>query len=120
MIQQSFNSWLTNIIQTEKPTPSIIAWYFGIVQTTNGYMIHLAGSAEFDKDDDDWACNTDFIPESAYFELGDAEKDWEDVLSDVQLLIKEFKKTSEFKGSFLVKAKAIATGFDDGDLLLIK
>lgn len=111
-----FNNWLDEILKTEKPNADIIAYYFGIMETTEGYETYLVGSKEFDEEHDDWACNTDFVPKNKYLAIGQAGTDWELILADVKQHIEKYIQTSKFKNSFLEKAKAIAMGFDDGDL----
>jgi hypothetical protein len=120
MTENIFNDWLDQIIKTEKPNADIQAYYFGILETEDGYETYLVGSEEFDEEDDDWACNMDFVPENKYLTLGQNEVDWELILADVKKYIENYIQTPNFKNSFLEKAKAIATGFDGGDLYRIK
>lgn len=86
----------------------------------DGYETYLVGSKEFDEKNDDWACNTDFVPKNKYLKLRQNEADWEQILADVKKYIENYIQSPNFKNSFLEKAKAIATGFDDGDLFIIK
>lgn len=37
MIDNLFNDWLDKVLKTEKPNTDIIAYYFGILETANGY-----------------------------------------------------------------------------------
>lgn len=120
MTQEKFNDWLNLIIQHERPGEDIIAYYFGIFEGTEGYEVYLVGSKGFDEDDDDWACNNDFEPANKYFSLKQPGADWEQILEDVKKNIETFTRQDSFKNSFLDKAEAIATGFDEGDLYRIK
>jgi hypothetical protein len=120
MNQQNFNKWLEKIIQTEKPGDEVIAYYFGIFEASDGFKIYLIGSAQFDEEDSDWACNLSFEPIEKYLILDYVNADCQAVLEDVKLLINNFIQSSVFKNSFLYYAKAIATGFDNGDLFRIK
>jgi len=119
MIQDNFNTWLDKIIRTEIPDKDIIAYYFGIFESTDGYITYLTGSKEFDETDSDWACNTDFVPKDKYLNLGQTGTNWEAILEQTKTLIQNFKQSPTFKNSFLDKAK-IATGFDDGELIVIE
>jgi hypothetical protein len=65
----TFQEWLTKLSKTEKPDKSIIAYNFGIFETTEGYTVYLIGSKEFEEDDSDWATNEDFVPQLKYFPL---------------------------------------------------
>jgi hypothetical protein len=120
MTDKIFNDWLDKIIITEKPSAEIAAYYFGLFETLNGYEIYLVGSNDFDEDDDDWACNTDFEPKDKYLKLGQAGTNWEEILSETKQNIQNYMQKPNYKNSFLDKAKAIATGFDEGDLYRIK
>ncbi|MGQ7947569.1 hypothetical protein [Flavobacterium sp. WC2509] len=120
MTENIFNDWLDQILKTEKPNADIQAYYFGILETEDGYETYLVGSEEFDEEDEDWACNTDFEPKNKYLTLGQNGVDWELILADVKKNIENYIQSPNFKNSFLEKAKAIATGFDGGDLFRIK
>jgi len=119
----TLQEWLFKLCDTEKPDKSIIAYNFGLFETEDGYTIYLIGSKEYDKDDQDWATNNDFEPSIKYYPLPTNEyKDlkWEKVLDKIKSQLKDFTKTDRFKNSFFAKAKAITTGFDDGDLVKVK
>ncbi len=120
MQQAKFNKWLDHIIQNESPDSNIIAYYFGIFETENGFETYVIGSKEFDENDDDWACNVDFEPINKYLELGQINTDWQQILAQNKEYIKAYMQSENFKGSFLDKSKVIATGFDGGDLFILK
>jgi hypothetical protein len=119
----TLQDWLLKICDTENPGSSIIAYHFGIFETQIGYTVYLTGSKEFDKDDSDWVLNDDFEPVQKYCPLPPDEYKnlkWEQVLNRIKSQLKDFTKTEKFRKSFFSKAKAITTGFDDGDLVRIK
>jgi hypothetical protein len=119
----TLQEWLFKMCDTETPDKSIIAYNFGLFETENGYTIYLIGSKEYDKDDQDWATNNDFEPSLKYYPLPTSQYknlEWEKVLERIKYQLKDFTKTEKFKNSFFAKAKAITTGFDDGDLIKIK
>jgi len=118
--QQDFNNWLDSILKTEKPDNSIIAYWFGIFESTDGYQTYLTGSKVFDDNDDDWACDVDFAPKNKYFVLGQNDTDWEVILDQVKKFVTDYFQTPVFKNSFLDKSTAIACGFDGGDLYRLK
>jgi hypothetical protein len=122
--REIFQSWITDIIENERPSESLIAYNFGIFESDKGYIMYLVGSNTYDKNDDGWTAGFgDYTPKDRYLKLpGDEFKnlDSEGVQEKIEKTIKEFLKTEAFKNSFLNKAKAITTGFDDGDLVRLK
>ena len=122
-LETAFSDWIEQINSSENPNSDIIAFYFGLFEKPNGFSMYLVGSKEYHAEDDDWACNTDFEPENKYLEFPEAcskEKNWEDILNVAKSLITKYSESNDFKNSIFKNAKAIATGFDDGDLILIE
>ena len=120
---KEFNKWISGINKNEKPKDDIIAFWFGLFESANGYTMYLIGSKEFDKNDDDWACNSDFEPKNKYFDLPSDYvfgKNWETVLNDSLSILTEYISSNEFNKSIFKDATAIAVGFDDGDLHRLK
>ena len=114
--------WLTNICKSETPDKTIVAFYFGIYQTVEGYEMYLSGSKEYSDCDNDWASGSDFVPREKYLALDITQYknlEWQDLLEKVKKELMDFKKTEMFESSFFNVAKAIAVGFDDGDLHFI-
>jgi hypothetical protein len=121
-IEQRFLKWTEKINQTERIDSSIVAYNFGLFESTKGYIMYLIGSKSFDKEDEDWATNVDFEPKEKYFELGkefSKDKDWQEVLKYSEKLIADFVNSNDFRNSIFGNAKAITTGFDDGNLTVI-
>ena len=123
LLEKEFDFWIDEVNKTENPDNEVIAYWFGLFQTEKGYSMYLNGSIEFDDEDDDWACNTDFEPKNKYFEFPDdyvIGKNWEAVLEDSLRLLQGYLARPEFKESIFKNAIAIAAGFDNGDLNRIK
>lgn len=119
----TIQDWLFKICETENPDDSIIAYNLGIFESDSGYTVYLTGSKEFDKDDSDWVLNDDFEPVQKYCPLPPDEYQnlkWEQVLNRIKSQLMDFTRTEKFRKSFFSRAKAITTGFDDGDLVRIK
>jgi hypothetical protein len=119
----TFNNWLTQICTTEKPYKLIIAYNFGLFETSNGYTVYLIGSKTYDAEETDWATEADFVPTLKYYELPASDfkqLQFDKAQDKVKQMIKDFMKTDTYKKSFFIKAKAITIGFDDGDLEKIK
>jgi len=118
--EQKLTEWLDKMLAIEIPDKSIIAYWFGICETNEGYEIYLVGSNEYNENDDDWACNVDFVPNEKYLLIGELGVDWELILEELKQSLKNYFQSPNFKNSFLANAKAIACGFDGGDLYLLK
>ena len=76
---ERFSNWLMANNEGTLPDSEIVALNFGIFQTKKSYSIYLIGSKSYDPNDDDWACNEDFVPSMKYFEFEKHEtigKDW--------------------------------------------
>ncbi len=114
-----FEEWLNKILEEEMPREDILAYNFGIFQGNNGYTIYLMGAKSFEIQENDWACNEDFVPKNKYFHFSGAFANltWKEFEQIVVNYVKSFKKSESFKNSFFSKAKLITVGFDDGDLI---
>jgi len=121
--EKEFNNWINGINKNEKPLNEIVAFWFGLIETEDGFTMYLIGSKEFDENDDDWACNNDFEPTNKYFDLPTNYtngKSWNVILNDSLKILKDYANSSEFSTSIFRNAIAVACGFDDGDLNRIK
>ncbi len=116
-IKDTIKDWILRINDTEILPNNIKALNFGIFEP---YGIELIGSSTYDEEDDDWACEEDFVPEERVCnELNiSGEYDWETVLNEIQLILKEL--VDELKDLPLLNVNHITTGFSDGDLVVVK
>lgn len=121
MSKTNFQNWLAKIIESENPDESIIAYYFGIFKGEAHYTVYLIGSSSYDPQDSHSASNNDFEPTNKYFDLPNDFDNlrWNVVLEEVEKYLKDFVASASYVNSFFTKAKVIATGFDDGDLIEI-
>lgn len=122
-VDQRFHEWLETINKIEKIDKSIIAFNFGLFESEEGFTMYLNGSQTFDEDDEDWATNMDFEPKQKYFSFGSEflkDKNWQDILNYSEHLVQTYVTSENFKASIFAHAKAIAVGFDDGELTIIK
>ena len=65
----------------------------------------------------------DFEPKQKYFQFGkefSADKDWQAIQQLSEKLIRSYVASEKFKTSLFANAKGITTGFDDGNLTVIK
>lgn len=116
-IKQTIRKWIISIDQEEKLPEGIKALNFGLFEP---YGIELIGAKEYDPNDNDWACEEDFVPnqrECPDIEVsGDIE--WEDFLNTIVQILKEL--TIDLKDLDVLKIEHITAGFCDGDLVVIK
>ncbi|MBA4054095.1 MAG: hypothetical protein C0490_05225 [Marivirga sp.] len=114
---------MTRLNKNEKPDKSILAFNFGLFETTEGYTIYLIGAKEYDEDDEDWATEVDFEPDEKYLAINPEETkglEWNQVLDKAVDVVTKYVQSNDFNGSILKDAKAVTTGFDDGNLTRIK
>lgn len=114
-------AWLEAV---DNPVPEgIKAIYIGIFESENGYMLHLAGSRHYDENDEDWACDEDFVPEQQYTELytkGMKDTGWESILNAVVSAVSRYLETKSDDPSSPFHGKIVAVGFDDGNLVRVQ
>ena len=117
-IIRALADWIHRLGENYPPTDDITAFNFGIFQKTDeSYRLYISGARVFDPNTDDWACETDYLPEGRYFEhVFDCDSNWELMLDHAIRLTTRYVESPEFKTSFLRSAQAITVGFDDGNL----
>ena len=122
-MEQAFAALMDDLNKNEKVDDSIIGFNFGLFETSTGFTMYLLGSKTFDVEDEDWATNVDFEPKQKYFQFGkefSANKDWQQILKISEKLILDYIASENFKTSIFTHAKGITTGFDDGNLTILK
>lgn len=116
-LKEQIKKWLLTIENEHNLSPGIKAIYFGLFEP---YGISLTGSKKYDPNDDDWACEEDYIPKHrccTSLNIPDG-TDWKEVLYKIKSSIEELiKEQPELN---LWQVEHIAIGFEDGDLLPIK
>ncbi len=118
-LKEVVKNWIVNIDKTETLPSNIVALCFNIEED---YSLEMVGSTWFDEEDEDWACDDDdtFVPVQRScpgFQLSES-LHWEEVLDIVVVLLKDL--TKELADLSLFKVEHIATGFVDGNLIIIK
>lgn len=116
-LKEKIKYWILDIDKIEELAEDITALNFGLFEP---YGIELIGSKIYDKENDDWACEEDFVPKNRTCPnisiLEDI--DWEIVLETMTEILKEI--VYELKDTKLLNVKNITTGFCDGDLVAVK
>ncbi len=113
-INKQLESWVNDLIENESLSKNIIAFNFGLIETSNGFEMYLNGSASYAKDDDDWACYEDFIPNKKYCKIEPLESNnWEETLAYSKIQLENIIINNSMTNNYFSKAIAITTGFDD-------
>lgn len=109
----TFIDWIDNQLKGEFPE-GIIAYCFNLYETEddNVFDVQLIGSREFDRNNDDWACNEAYSSgEDVYSFKAD---DWEVAMDKFGKELKNYLLSE--KCSDVLKQSRVAYGFIDGDL----
>ena len=120
-VKEIIKRWLLQVNEAEILPNDIEALNFGLfIDTDNCYQIYLTGSKKYDYYDDDWACIEDFIPKEEYCSpLGvSTDFDWEIFLNNIIEILKEL--VQEFKEMAIFRVHHITSGFDSGNLFVVK
>lgn len=115
--------WLKNIEKQDGiPPEEVVAFNFGLIESDQGYLMYLVGGFEYSEEDDDWASLK--VPEKDYRYLRFPDElqseSWEQILEYSETVLKSLEKDGELSKTLVSKAKAITTGFDDGELIKIR
>jgi hypothetical protein len=123
MMKKEIIDWLNEIEKNEgTPPDSVIAFNFGIMESDKGYMIYLVGAFEYTEDDDDWACIESPTEPNRYLRLPDSiqNEEWENIFEYCRIELSKLENEGSFNNTLIKNAKAITTGFDDGELIKIR
>jgi len=115
-LKQKLRELLEGLEREEIPK-RVIAWHFDLYEP---YALELAGSSNYDADDDDWACEDEdeFYPQSSRLQLEFLnELSWRQVLKLLVQTLRELRE--QMPDAKIFKCKHVAVGFVDGDLILI-
>jgi hypothetical protein len=116
-------NWLNEIEKNEgTPPDSVIAFNFGIMESDQGYMMYFVGAFEYSEDNDDWACIEPPTKPYRYLKLPNKvqNESWDTVLELCKNALTELENEGSLNKTLIKNAKAITTGFDDGELIKIR
>ncbi len=113
--QKDFFEWIDSRLNAKIPK-DVIAFVINIYESP--FKIELIGSNEFDPDDEDWACNTDWLPEKRMIEVANSlyGDSWQEAENNIFNLAAQYLKSAYGNATKLDTAKAFAVGFVDGNL----
>lgn len=116
---QKIETWLNDVLEQEIPS-SVKAFCFNLYEDgDDGWSIELVGTASFDLDDEDWACDeiTDFGTREDPLSWK-TETDWDEVLSDAASALKQYLESGLY-ADVLKSRTGVAVGFVDGNLEIL-
>ena len=116
--EMDFSSWLDSQLNVEIPA-EVVAFNINVYEAP--FTIEIVGSNDFDADDEDWACNGDWIPSARSIEVSNHlfGNSWEVAEQNIVDMARSYLKSNYVNASKLKRAKAFAVGFVDGSLNLI-
>ncbi|MDM3870150.1 hypothetical protein QSV34_02145 [Porticoccus sp. W117] len=117
--EKDFAGWIDSQLDEALPD-HIIAFNINIYESP--FNIELVGSSEFDPDDEDWACNEDWVPKNRSISVSNAiyGSSWEEAHNNILAMAKQYFLSSSKNTHKLKAAKAFAVGFVDGNLSYVQ
>jgi len=116
----AFAAWLDLVLAQAIPT-EVVAFVFNLYEGEDSFDVQLAGCPRFDKENDEWAAAHVFTTGENLFEIPRTwvRDDWCSALSVVKQIIARYLAEGD-RAPKLTDAKAIAVGFVDGDLDIVR
>jgi hypothetical protein len=119
--QAELETWLYEILTSEKPSSEMSAYRFGLGEVEEGYVLYLAGSKGYDENDDEWAAYPpEFLAKKELIISGNEEREWYWILLEVIYVLGRTLRKLRVQSSFLGGTIPVYTGFESGDLYRIK
>ena len=115
-----FDNWLDSL-SFEPMDDNVVSFCFNIYEDgVDKWSIELVGCSSFSEDDDDWACDevTDFRTRENNYAWTE-KANWEDIKEKCVKAVSKYLKNGKYS-KILQSKRAIAVGFVDGDLSIIK
>ncbi|MEL4273397.1 hypothetical protein [Shewanella xiamenensis] len=113
--EKDFIDWIDGQLIEDIPT-QIVAFNINIYESP--FSIEIVGSSEFDPEDEDWACNEDWLPKNRLISVSSAlfGNSWEEAQENILAMAKRYLQSQSKNAHKLKSAKAFAVGFVDGNL----
>ena len=113
---EQFAKWLDGFM--DYGFEEVVALNFNLYEDGDAkWSVELVGTASFDEDDDDWACDEVFSNRETPL-VWEENADWETILSKVQEFIRRYLEQGEYS-DLMKENQAVAVGFVDGDLEIV-
>lgn len=113
--EKDFFDWIDAQL-AEKIPNQIVAFNINIYDSP--FKIDIVGSNEFDIDDEDWACNEDWVPQNRLIFVSDSifGDSWIQAQENLLQMAKKYINSNSTNSHKLTNAKAFTIGFVDGNL----
>ena len=117
MIQNKndFSNWMEHQLNENIPD-EIIAFNINIYESP--FNLEILGSNEFDPEDEDWACNENWVPKERMISVSSElyGSSWEVAQENIISMAKQYIESNSRNVNKLKQAQAFAIGFVDGNL----
>lgn len=122
-MKEQITTWLEEIEKQDGiPPAEVVVFNFGIYESDEGFVMYLVGGFEYSEDNDDWA--TLEMPKQDYRYLLlppiVQDKPWQLVAEFCKNTLLELEAEGVLAKNLLQNAKALTTGFDEGELAKIR
>jgi hypothetical protein len=113
--EKDFFVWLDGQLDGEIPS-QVIAFNINIYESP--FIIEIVGSNEFDPQDEDWACNENWVPKQRKISVSDSlfGASWQNAQVNLITMAKQYLQSDSKNAHKLKSAKAFAIGFINGNL----
>ncbi len=113
--EKDFLAWLDGQLNEDIPA-RIIAFNINIYESP--FIIEIVGSNEFDPENEDWACNENWVPRQRKISVSGSlfGATWENAQANLIAMAKQYLHSGSKNATKLKSARAFAIGFVDGNL----
>ncbi|MBE3871809.1 hypothetical protein HJ160_24210 [Vibrio parahaemolyticus] len=117
--EQDFRDWLDAQLSEDIPE-RIIAFNINIYESP--FLVEIVGSEEFDLDNEDWACNEDWLPKKRQIEVSESlfGSSWQTAEQTLLQFTKQYVNSCCSISQKALSNKSLSIGFVDGSLNIVK
>ncbi|WP_445359859.1 hypothetical protein ACJJIL_12625 [Microbulbifer sp. EKSA005] len=117
--EKEFIGWIDRQLN-EELLGHIVAFNINIHESP--FNIEVVGSSEFDPDNEDWACNEDWVPENRLISVSNAifGNSLREAQDNIVAMAKQYFHSSSKNTHKLKTAKTFTVGFVDGNLSYVQ
>lgn len=121
--EERLSNWVRTLSTEERIPINIKALNFGLFESETGYIVHLYGCENYEEKDDVWSYSEDFVPKKRFLEFNQQyikDMHWESFQSLVARALGKLLASGPAEEYNILSVKHVTTGFDDGDLIVVK